>query len=654
MFPLSRLTELTPQKQMQFIKRGITTVEELATLFPRTYYDFRQVSEIKDLNFGDMAVVYGKVIYRAIGSKSNTLTIQDKNGNSMLITWFHSDYVFRQFQTGDYAYFCGKVTDYNMSWNIVNPVFVSMDEAEALRIYPVYTKYKGMSEAYLRGSIRLAISFLEANRKDFSRDLFARSLGLMEYIEAIKCIHDPLDNKSYTNAQRRMAFEQIYDFYDSLSRKEQYRIAESIGPLRNLSVTTEFIQHGLPFQLTQGQLETLRTITRRSLKGERIHSIVSGDVGCGKTIVALISAILMAENGFQTVITAPTLVLANQHFQEMTKLTKSLVIDGHPLRIALLTGETKKRERNGILKKLSDGELDILIGTHAVFSSEITFAKLGMTIIDEEQKFGVEQKAALEERDKEGAHHLSMTATPIPRSIAMTVYARDSDVLRIETPPKGRKPTITRQCYCVKDAFDVVREQIDAGHQAYIVCPFIEQSDNDRFQDVVSVTTAEDMLREYIRETPGFQPKAVSINGAMKQAEIVEKINLFATGQADILLSTTIVEVGVNVPNATVICIMSASRFGLSGLHQLRGRVGRGVDQGICLLCDERQSEKLDVLCATNNGFEIAEHDLKMRGPGDLTGEAQTGDNETIELIIRRPNLSRRIKEHFFPTQHTA
>ena len=648
MFSLDRLTEITPQKQMQFLKRGITTVEELAMLFPRTYYDFRTVTAIKDLDYGKYAAIFGKVIFLSSGSRSCSLTIQDANENSMQITWFNSSYVFRQFQVGDEAYFCGRVTDYNMSWTIVNPVFVSKEKSEALRIYPVYPKYKGVSEQYLKNCIQLAIGFLEANRKDIFKDLFARQLGLMEYIEALKTIHAPKDNDSYKKAQRRIAYEQIYDFYEELSRREQYRIAESIGPIHNIAITSEFIKHGLPFRLTDDQLATLRTITRRCMKGERIHSIVSGDVGCGKTVVAQVASVLMAENGFQTVIAAPTLVLANQHYRDMTQVTGALRISGHPLRVALLTSETKTRERKVMLKGLASGDLDVLIGTHAVLSEDVTFHNLGMTIIDEEQKFGVAQKAALEERDREGAHHLSLTATPIPRSIAMTVYAHDSDVLPIATPPKGRKPIITRQCFDSKSAFEEIRREVNAGHQAYIVCPFIDPSENDRFQNVVSVTGAEDMLRAYVSKTPGFSPRIVSINGSMKQADVVANINLFETGQADIIISTTIVEVGVNVPNASVICVMSASRFGLAALHQLRGRVGRGQDQGYCILCDNSRNEKLDALCSTTNGFKIAEMDLKMRGPGDLTGEAQTGDSEVIDLIIRRPVLSKAIKEHFF------
>ena len=272
-----------------------------------------------------------------------------------------------------------------------------------------------------------------------------------------------------------------------------------------------------------------------------------------------------------------------------------------------------------------------------------------MTIIDEEHKFGVEQKARMEEYDRVGAHHLSMTATPIPRSVAMTIYGRDLAVLPIETMPNGRKPIVTLQCPNMSDAFDKVAEEIRNGHQAYIICPFIEQSSDDKFKDVVSIEQAEELLLDYERAHPGFYPRTLTISGDMKQADILARVASFANGDADILISTTIVEVGVNVPNATAICIMSANRFGLAALHQLRGRVGRGKDQSYCLLCSNKKDEKLDALCSTTNGFIIAEKDLKLRGPGDLTGSDQTGNSEIINLIISRPAMTKKVKAFFFP-----
>lgn len=285
-----------------------------------------------------------------------------------------------------------------------------------------------------------------------------------------------------------------------------------------------------------------------------------------------------------------------------------------------------------------------MIGTHSVLSPDIEPHNLGMTIIDEEHKFGVKQKAILTEFDKAGVHHLSMTATPIPRSIAMTLYGRSMAVLPIRTMPKGRKPIITEQCAKYETAFQKISEEIKNGHQAYIICPFIEDSESDKFQNVVSVAAAQKMAEDYF----GNSAKIGIISGNMKQEEIINTVSAFQAKQFDILISTTIVEVGVNVPNATVIAIMSAERFGLAGLHQLRGRVGRGSDQSYCLLCSAAESQRLDIMCSTCDGFEIAEKDLLLRGPGDLNGEDQSGASKVIEVIIKHPKLTEVIREKIF------
>ena len=259
-------------------------------------------------------------------------------------------------------------------------------------------------------------------------------------------------------------------------------------------------------------------------------------MGCGKTVVAIITSVLMAENGFQTAVIAPMLVLAKQHYEEFARMTAGVRIFGRELRIALLTGETRKSERNKIQKQLERQEIDVLIGTHAILSGGIKFSRLGMTIIDEEHKFGVAQKAELEGYDRAGIHHLAMTATPIPRSMAMTIYGGNVAVLPIQTKPKGRKETITRQCFKVEDAFAVIRSEIHMGHQAYIVCPFIETSKDEKFKEVISVAQAEHMLNRFIQSNPGFNPRVKLISGDMKSEEILSNVNLFETGQADILI----------------------------------------------------------------------------------------------------------------------
>ena len=389
----------------------------------------------------------------------------------------------------------------------------------------------------------------------------------------------------------------------------------------------------------------METIIREAKEGRRIRSLISGDVGCGKTVIAILSSILMWENRLQTIVMAPTLVLARQHFQEFQRIAVPLDVN-----IALLTTETKKKERQIIVSEFTEGKIDILIGTHAVLNDEIVPHKLGMTIIDEEHKFGVRQKERMEEFDRAGVHHLSMTATPIPRSIAMSVYGRDLAVIPIRTMPNGRKPVITSHCASTKDAFETIYRQIEAGKQAYIVCPFIEDSENEKFKNVISAAAAKKAAEKYFAGKPR-RVRVGLISGDMKQQDIMETIDRFRAGRLDVLVSTTIVEVGVNVPNATIIAIMSAERFGLAALHQLRGRVGRGDDQSYCLLCSPVRTQRLDVLCGTTDGFAIAEQDLALRGPGDLNGEAQSGASKVIETILRFPKLAEAIRKRVFKLQ---
>lgn len=648
MYSLDRLNQINAQKLKQFYDAGITSIEELAEFFPRKYYDFRKITPIKELKLGEVAVVYGKVVRMMVGRSSNTLVIQDKDGCCMNISWFHMDYLFKMFRVGDWSYFSGKVSEFQMNWVICNPIMVGQNAGENLKIYPVYSKIKGMSDVYLKESIEAALNFLELNQNEPKKDLLAKNLGLVGYLEALREMHAPSNRKMYKKARTRMAFEAIYHFYDTMKAKESLVLTSEIGPLQESTVTEEFIATGLPFKLTPGQSSAVTAIMSEVKAGRRLHSIISGDVGCGKTVVAIITAVLVAENRFQTAIIAPSLVLAKQHYEEFVKMTAGVRIAGHEFRVALLTGETKRSDRKKLLGKLEKHEVDVLIGTHAILSHDIQFARLGMTIIDEEHKFGVTQKAELEGYDRAGIHHLSMTATPIPRSMAMTLYGRNVAVLPIQTMPQGRKETITRQCFRIEEAFQAIQSEVRMGHQAYIVCPFIETSKDEKFRDVISVVQAEKMLKSYIHSNPDFTPRVKIISGDMKSEDVLTNINLFETGQADILISTSIVEVGVNIPNATTICIMSAGRFGLAALHQLRGRVGRNSLQGYCLLYEQQRNEKLDILCSTTNGFEIAEKDLKIRGPGDLMGDRQTGISKIIDLMVARPKLTALVRQSLF------
>ena len=644
--PLS-LLGLTPQKERQLVNKGLTTVEDVACFFPRRYIDFRQVKSVLDVAPGESAALRGTVVnIRYAGNRFSAVVEETPRPGSharpqFSVVWFGSNYYIKQISIGKEYVFCGKVSEFRNQLQISSPLAFGSDPAKVCVILPIYSKIQGMSTDYLLRTIDHAIAFLQVNEKGGEKALFAASLGLMDKFEAIAQLHHPSDGPHYQKAAQRMAFEAIYDFYASLRQKDLYLIATTINQAKNDSITRDVIQT-LPFALTPDQARTMETILAEAKAGHRIHSLVSGDVGCGKTMIAVLSSIFMWENGYQTILMAPTLVLAQQHYHEMQSYAQKA-----GMKVGLLTTETKKKERERLLRGFEEGTLSVLIGTHSVLSDDVIPKSLGLTIIDEEHKFGVAQKAKLEEYDKAGLHHLSMTATPIPRSIAQAVYGNDLAVLPIRTMPKGRKPVATRQCHTHEAAFEVIYAEVEKGRQGYIVCPFIEDSESEPFQNVTSVQAAAKEAEDFFSRKPGDVTVGI-ISGDMKQKDILTAIDAFAAHEIDVLVSTTIIEVGVNVPNASVIAIMSAERFGLAGLHQLRGRVGRGSDQGYCLLCSGERSERLDTLCRTNDGFEIAEYDLKMRGPGDLAGEAQSGESKIIELIMKRPKLSMMIKKKIF------
>jgi len=641
------LLQLNPRKEVQFLNKGLSSVEDLAFFFPRRYIDFREITSVKDVQVGNNYALQG-VVKETRGNGSMFTAVVEEEQEAIRgyrpqfsVIWFGSNYHISKLVVGERYVFCGKVSEFRGQIQMTSPIAFSKNADEVCTILPIYSKIQGMSKEYLSASIEAALSYLRVNDRVGEKDLFAGSLGLMPRLDAARELHQPTDGVRFRQAQTRLAYDDIYDFYADLKQKDLYLVGTSIQAAKEDSVTNEVIQ-SLPFALTPDQDKTIKTIIQEAKAGRRIHSLVSGDVGCGKTMVAVLSAIFMWENRYQTILMAPTLVLAQQHYAEFQSFAQRL-----GMKVGLLTTDTKKKERAQLLGALSTGTLDVLIGTQAVLSENIDACRLGLTIIDEEHKFGVKQKARLEDFDRAGVHHLSMTATPIPRSIAMSVYGNDLAVLQIRTMPRGRKPVITQQCFDYRDALEKMYAEVQAGRQGYIICPFIEDSENPQFKDVVSISAAKKMADDFFAGKPEAVRLGV-ISGDMKQKDILATVQRFAAKEFDILLSTTIVEVGVNVPNASVITIMSAERFGLAALHQLRGRVGRSSDQGYCLLCAPVRSERLDIMCGSTDGFVIAEKDMLLRGPGDLTGDAQSGDSKVIDLIMKRPKLAEVIRHKIF------
>ena len=545
------LLNLKTQKRNQFLAKGLETIEDIAFFFPRKYIDFREITSVKKVKTGGYYALQGMVVdvyyqkNRSIVIAEEQSVINGWNLPKFSVVWFNSDFYAKRLTIGDSYIFCGQVSEYKGRSQIVSPILIGKSKKEVCKILPIYSKIKGMSENYLLQKIQESIIFLKAVEKAGEKEAFANQLGLMDKFLAIKELHQPTSGKAYKEARKRIDFEKIYDFYEALAERQIHQ-SNHFKPLKNTAVVTNLVEK-LPFALTDDQEKAIQRIIQKAQAGQRIYSLISGDVGCGKTMIAILAAIFMWENGYQTILMAPTQVLAAQHYNEFLAYGADKGV-----KIGLLTTSTEKQERKNLMEGLKDGSLDILIGTHSVLNAKIEPAKLGMTIIDEEHKFGVQQKEKLEKFDRAGIHHLSMTATPIPRSIAMTVYGTDLDVIPIQTMPKGRKAIITKQYYRYQDALEKMYEEIMAGKQGYIVCPFIDDSENPQFKDVISVASAKAAAEKFFAN----KPQAVrvgSINGDMKQKDILENIEKFAAKKFDVLVSTTIVEVGVNIPNASVI-----------------------------------------------------------------------------------------------------
>ena len=446
------------------------------------------------------------------------------------------------------------------------------------------------------------------------------SLRLMPLGEAIANVHNPTDNDALRRACERLKFEELFYIQLDMVMRSGHRKRASIGHrlTRVGEMFNRFYNECLPFELTNAQKRVIKEIRADMNTGRQMNRLVQGDVGSGKTLVALMSMLIAVDNGLQCCLMAPTEILAGQHYETISKMVEPIGV-----KVALLTGSTKTAARREIHAALTDGSLSILIGTHAVIEDTVEFKNLGLAVIDEQHRFGVAQRARLWKKNTVSPHILVMTATPIPRTLAMTVYG-DLDVSVIDTLPPGRKPVQTLLRYDDKrmDIYRSVHRQISMGRQVYIVYPLIEENEK------VNARSLQEGY-EIVRSTfPQF--RIAYVHGRMKPAEKDHQMELFASHQADILVATTVIEVGVNVPNASVMIIENAERFGLSQLHQLRGRVGRGADQSYCILMTKREiardtRKRLELMTTTTDGFVIAEADMTMRGPGDIEGTMQSG-----------------------------
>ncbi len=613
---------------------NIKTFEDLAYYFPYKYIDRSKFYYTTDIHSADIAVQLKGVIgnFKKQGAKFKehlTATFTDSRGRIELV-WFKSfDWIMQSIVPGKEYIIFGKPTFYQ-GWSIAHPEIEDPLKAEksvTSQFYPQYTTNEALKSSKLnsRAIQKLQQTFWSKVTSPFPETLpqyIISNYNLMPLTEALRNIHFPKDDETLAKAKFRLKFEELfYIQLNILSIKHAKNLKSRGFVFKNIGdCFNTFYNKHLPFSLTGAQKRVIKEIRADFLTGRQCNRLLQGDVGSGKTLVALMSMLIALDNGFQACLMAPTEILATQHFATITDLLGDMDVT-----VALLTGSTTAKMRRSIHENLQNGSLNILIGTHALIEDDVKFQNLGLAIIDEQHRFGVAQRAKLYQKNITPPHIIVMTATPIPRTLSMTLYG-DLDVSVIDELPPGRKPVKTFHSFDSKRlmVFKFMRDRIAEGHQVYVVYPLIEESKNLDYKDLT------DGYESICRAFPPPQYAVSVVHGRMKPEEKDKAMQLFAKGVTQIMVATTVIEVGVNVPNATTMVIESAEKFGLSALHQLRGRVGRGGDQSYCILMTDYKlsadaKKRIETMCRTTDGFEISEEDLKMRGPGDMDGTQQSG-----------------------------
>lgn len=638
--------KIPEKKQKQLLDSGIETIEQLARLYPRKYEDFREITPMSELRFyeGENAAVVG-TIAKVEGKRGVVAAlVDDDNGTRIHVRWFNQAYLVDALREGQKYVFYGKVSwdSWLGCFGITSPAFFSDNPADFGKILPVYKKVRGMSQEYLSRCIEQAAGLLIANPElleDPVPEVIRRKVGVPDMFSFLTKVHKPENEIDLQSAQARIELEILYPFAAKMAERRITGRSNTEYVVHHSERMRRFCET-LPYPLTSDQAGAIQAILEVVQSGKRADALLQGDVGCGKTTVAMALSVLFAENGYQTAVMAPTSILAMQHFREFQKWLTPLGI-----RVELLSSGMKKRERDALLSRIVSGESQVVVGTHAVIAEGVDFHELALTIVDEEHRFGVRHRDALREKAKAGVHSVNMTATPIPRTLSLALYGENTMVLNIKTMPGGRKKVVTVSHSDQQKVFAAMARQVKAGHQCYIVCPLVDESDSEAMAEVSSVDkTHREVSDWFSANMPGVVVD--KITGGLKQETIEKRLEEFSSGQTSVLVSTTIVEVGVNVPNATVMVISNAERFGLAQMHQLRGRVGRGDAQSYCVLLTKKMTPRIQAMLDTADGFEIAQKDLALRGCGSLTGTRQHGYDTAVEAMLRHPDWYKLICDH--------
>lgn len=612
---------------------NIKTWRDLAEYYPYKYIDRSRIYAISELS-PDMPYVQLKGFIISfdeydMGYRKKRLVARFSDGHGVVdLIWFsYTQHILKSYKVGTEYIVFGKPSIFNGRYQISHP---DIDEASSLQLsnmgmQPYYVTTEKMKKSGLtsQGMLKLTKALVEKFPETLPETLPPYIIyphHLISRREALLRVHYPRNMYEMQQARMRLKFEELFFVQLNILRyasdhRRKYRgyIFPRVGLLFN-----KFYSENLPFALTEAQKRVMREIRGDMTTGRQMNRLLQGDVGSGKTLVALMTMLIALDNGYQACIMAPTEILAEQHFATICEFLHGMEID-----VELLTGIVKGKKRKDILTRLANGSIKILVGTHALIEDGVQFAQLGVAVVDEQHRFGVAQRAKLWAKSQQPPHILVMTATPIPRTLAMTLYG-DLDVSVIDELPPGRKPIVTLHKYDsqMTSLYQGIRQQVNSGRQVYIVFPLVEESEK------IDLKNLEDGYSALCEVFPDY--RISKVHGRMKPKEKEEEMQRFLRKETQILVATTVIEVGVNVPNASVMVILDAQRFGLSQLHQLRGRVGRGADQSYCILVtsyklSEETRKRIDIMCDTNDGFKIAEADLKLRGPGDLEGTQQSG-----------------------------
>lgn len=629
---LKDIKGLGPKSIAMLNKLNIYDSNDLLTHYPFRYEMLERTDLRKVVSEEEKIVVDGKVdsipvvIRIKAGLNKMNLRLVTTDGFIVGVSIFNRAFLKKQLTIGSNIIVIGK---YNKEKNVITAHDIRLGSlSNSLKIEPIYHTTTGLSNKVLSNYINYALVCCSKDIEDYIPDYLIKKYDFVNKKTALNIIHNPSSLEKLKQVTIRLKYEELFEFMFKINYLKQKNKESNLGIERNIDLDkiNEFINK-LHFELTNDQKNAVDEIVKDLNKKTRMNRLLQGDVGSGKTIVAIIGMYANFLSGYQSALMAPTEILAIQHFNNIKK-----VLENYDINIELLTGSTTKKEKTRIYKELEEGKIDIIVGTHALIQEDVKYFNLGLVITDEQHRFGVNQRANLRNKGVM-PDVLYMSATPIPRTYALTIYG-DMDITSIKEMPKGRKPILTylKKEEEIKDVLSMMLEELKAGHQIYVIAPLIEESDNSDLSNV-------NELKEKMILAFGKNYKIDMIHGKVQSGVKDLVMNNFKEGKIDILISTTVIEVGVDVPNASMIVIFDAERFGLSTLHQLRGRVGRGTTESKCILISNSDTKRLSVMCETNDGFLISEEDFKLRGSGDLFGTRQSGD-----MLFKIANLKQDYK----------